>query len=159
MIAYSQYSFEVRYFVEASLKVREAVLEDYKSIAEISRNDLGYLCEDHLVKAKLSLIDSRRECVFVAEYENEVIGYVHVERYDTLYMETLVNILGLAVSAKKRRMGAGYLLMSEAESWAKSIGAVGVRLNSGASRSGAHEFYRAIGYNLEKKQIRFLKML
>ena len=145
--------------MEASLKVREAVLEDYKAIAEISRNDLGYLCEDHLVKTRLSLIDSRRECVFVAEYENEVIGYVHVERYDTLYMETLANILGLAVAAQKRRMGVGYLLMSEAESWAKSIGAVGVRLNSGASRTEAHEFYRAIGYNLEKKQIRFLKML
>lgn len=145
--------------MEASLKVREAVLEDYKAIAEISRNDLGYLCEDHLVKTRLSLIDSRRECVFVAEYENEVIGYVHVERYDTLYMETMANILGLAVAAQKRRMGVGYLLMSEAESWAKSIGAVGVRLNSGASRTEAHEFYRAIGYNLEKKQIRFLKML
>lgn len=145
--------------MEASLKVREAMLEDYKSIAEISRNDLGYLCEDNLVKTRLSVIDSRRECVFVAEYENEVIGYVHVERYDTLYMETVANILGLAVSAEKRRMGAGHLLMSEAESWAKSIGAVGVRLNSGASRTGAHEFYRAIGYNLEKEQIRFLKML
>ncbi len=145
--------------MEEILKVREAMLEDYKSIAEISRNDLGYLCENNLVKIRLSVIDSRRECVFVAEYENEVIGYVHVERYDTLYMETLANILGLAVSAEKRRMGAGHLLMSEAESWAKSIGAVGVRLNSGALRTGAHEFYRAIGYNLEKEQIRFLKML
>ena len=49
--------------------------------------------------------------------------------------------------------------MFEAEKWAKSIEAVGVRLNSGALRNGAHEFYRAIGYNLEKEQIRFLKML
>lgn len=145
--------------MEESLKVREVMLEDYKSIAEISRNDLGYLCENNLVRTRLSVMDSRRECVFVAEYENEVIGYVHVERYDTLYMETLANILGLAVSAEKRRMGVGHLLMSEAESWAKSIGAVGVRLNSGALRTGAHEFYRAIGYNLEKEQIRFLKML
>ncbi len=42
---------------------------------------------------RLSLIDNRRERVFVAEYENNVIGYVHVKRYDTLYSETLVNIL------------------------------------------------------------------
>ena len=145
--------------MESDLKVREAMLEDYKSIGEIIRNDLGYLCEDDLVKTRLSGVDSKRECVFVAEYENEVIGYVHVERYETLYMETLANIFGLAVSAQKRRMGAGHLLMFEAEKWAKSIGAVGVRLNSGALRNGAHEFYRAIGYNLEKKQIRFLKML
>ena len=45
--------------MEASLKVKEAMLEDYKSIAEISQNDLGYLCEDNLVKVKLSLLDSR----------------------------------------------------------------------------------------------------
>lgn len=142
-----------------NVKVREAMIDDYKSIAEISRNDLGYLCEDNLVKTRLSLIDNRRECVFVAEYENKVIGYVHVERYDTFYSETLANILGLAVSSERRRMGAGHLLMFKAEEWAKLIGAVGVRLNSGASRAGAHEFYRAIGYNLEKEQIRFMKML
>lgn len=145
--------------MDASLKVREAMLEDYKSIAKISRDDLGYLCEDNLIKTKISLIDNRRECVFVAEYENKVIGYVHVERYDTLYSETLVNILGFAVSSERRRMGAGHLLMSKAEEWAKLIGAVGVRLNSGALRVGAHEFYRGIGYNLEKEQIRFMKML
>jgi predicted N-acetyltransferase YhbS len=142
-----------------NLKVREAMLDDYKSIAEISRSDLGYLCEDNLVKTKLSLIDNRRECVFVAEYENKVIGYVHVEKYDTLYSETLVNILGLAVSIEKRRIGAGHLLMSKAEEWAKLIGAVAVRLNSGSLRASAHEFYRTIGYNLEKEQIRFLKIL
>ncbi len=142
-----------------NVKVREVMINDCKSIAEISFNDLGYLCDENLVKTRIALIDNRRECVFVAEYENRVIGYVHVERYDTLYSETLANILGLAVSYEKRRMGVGQLLMSRAEEWAKLIGAVGVRLNSGASRTGAHEFYRAMGYHLEKEQIRFMKML
>lgn len=142
-----------------SLKIRAAIIDDYKSIAGISRNDLEYMCEDKLVKTKLSSIDNRRERVFVAEYENKVIGYVHVEKYDTLYSETLVNILGLAVSSEKRKVGAGRLLMAAAEDWAKSMGAVGVRLNSGSSRIGAHKFYRTIGYNLEKEQIRFMKML
>lgn len=144
--------------MDASITIREAIIEDYQMIAELSRYDLEYTCEDNLIKTRISNIDKRRERVFVAEFENEVIGYVHVERYETLYSETLVNILGLAVSSRKRRMGAGQLLMSRAEEWAKLIGAVGVRLNSGASRIGAHEFYRAIGYHLEKEQIRFMKM-
>lgn len=139
------------------LKIREAILEDYEAIAKISCNDLGYLCEENLVKTKLSMLDDRRERVFVAEYEEIVIGYVHVERYDTLYSETLGNILGLAVSSEKRRLGVGRLLMSSAEEWAKSVGAIGVRLNSSSSRIEAHEFYRTIGYNFEKEQIRFLK--
>lgn len=56
-------------------------------------------------------------------------------------------------------MGAGRLLLEAAESWAKEIGAAGVRLSSGASRSGAHEFYRRMGYDSEKLQIRFMKLL
>lgn len=47
--------------------------------------------------------------------------------------------------------------MEAAENWAKEIGAKGVRLNSGASRTEAHAFYRHIGYTSEKQQIRFLK--
>ena len=34
-----------------------------------------------------------------------------------------------------------------------------VRVNSGFSRKEAHEFYRSLGYNNEKEQIRFLKSL
>lgn len=47
--------------------------------------------------------------------------------------------------------------MEAAENWAKEIGATGVRLNSGADRTNAHAFYRNIGYEVKKQQIRFLK--
>ena len=45
--------------------------------------------------------------------------------------------------------------MFEAEKWAKSIGAVGVRLNSGALRNGAHEFYRALDIIVKKNKSDF----
>lgn len=137
--------------------IRKACIDDCAAIAEISRSDLGYDCTAEFVRAKLQKQDTSRETVFVAVCENEVIGYVHIEKYDTLYSAPLANILGLAVSADNRRNGAGTMLMDAAEVWAKDIGAAGVRLNSGASRLGAHEFYRARGYNSEKQQIRFIK--
>ena len=71
----------------------------------------------------------------------------------------MVNVLGLAVDIRNRRKGVGKLLMSSVEDWAKLVGVVGIRLNSGGSRLDAHAFYRAMGYNLEKEQIRFLKIL
>ena len=43
--------------------------------------------------------------------------------------------------------------------WAKENGIKKVRLNSGFSRKDAHIFYRSIGYNNEKEQIRFMKEL
>ncbi|MGN0586715.1 MAG: GNAT family N-acetyltransferase [Oscillospiraceae bacterium] len=137
--------------------IRKADIYDNIAIAELSKSDLGYDCTAEFVRSKLEKLDESREAVFAAVCGDEVIGYVHVERYDTLYMETLANILGIAVRADFRRNGAGSLLIKAAESWARDMGAAGVRLNSGAERVGAHEFYRACGFNSEKQQIRFIK--
>ena len=138
--------------------IRYANTDDAEAIAVICSEDLGYSCSDTLVRAKLSELDKSREAVFAAELGGSVIGYVHVERYDTLYMETLANILGLAVRNDSRRLGAGRMLIRAAEDWAREHGAVGVRLNSGGQRKEAHAFYRAVGYLSEKEQLRFLKM-
>ena len=137
--------------------IRNANINDSAAIAEISKSDLGYDCTAEFVCNKLENLDNSREAVFVAAYGDDVLGFVHVEQYDTLYSETLANILGLAVRAEWRRQRVGSYLMGAVEDWAKDIGAAGVRLNSGASRLGAHEFYRARGYNSEKQQIRFIK--
>lgn len=140
-----------------NIVIRKAALDDAKAIAEISSNDLGYDCTTEFVTNKLTGLDKSREAVFVAENENSVIGYIHIEKYDTLYCETLANVLGLAVKSDSRRKGAGRLLIQAAENWAKDIGAKGVRLNSGGSRTAAHSFYRSVGFDNEKMQMRFLK--
>ncbi len=141
----------------AQLSIREAILADADAIAAISRNDLGYDCTGEAVKERLFHLNHDRERVFVSECDGQVIGYIHAELYETLYYPTLVNILGLAVSSDYRRIGVGRLLLSEAEAWAKKVHAVGVRLNSGASRTDAHTFYRAMGLTDEKEQLRFIK--
>lgn len=86
-----------------------------------------------------------------------MIGFIHAEKYRTLYFDLLINILGIAVTDTCRRMGAGTMLLSAAESWGKEIGAAGVRLNSSGTRHEAHLFYRSNGYLDEKTQLRFIK--
>lgn len=140
-----------------NIVIRKADIQDAEAIADISSNDLGYDCTAEFVEKKLAWLDMRREAVFVAEIGTNVIGYIHIEKYDTLYYETLANVLGLAVKSDSRRNGAGRLLIEAAEKWAKDIGAEGVRLNSGGSRTAAHSFYRSVGFDDEKPQIRFLK--
>lgn len=71
----------------------------------------------------------------------------------------MANILGLAVAQSDRRKGLGRKLMAEAERWAKDNGIHIMRLNSGVDRTHAHSFYRAIGYNEDKQQLRFTKQL
>ena len=137
--------------------IREATIEDAVAICNISCADLGYDCSCEFVSTRISNLDKGREKVFVAEVNGIVAGYIHAEKYQTLYFEPMINILGLAVSSEFRRCGIGRILLKHAERWANEVGIHKIRLNSGASRKEAHSFYRAMGYNNEKGQIRFIK--
>ena len=48
--------------------------------------------------------------------------------------------------------------MAKVEEWAKSKKKL-IRLNSGGTRTQAHNFYRNIGFSDEKTQLRFMKSL
>lgn len=139
--------------------IRQAKIEDYKDICKICCDDLGYNCSEELVKERLGGLDKNDERVLVAVYNSEVVGYLHAQIYKTLYFEELINFLGLAVSKEYRNKKVGTRLVNEIENWAKENGIKKVRVNSGFSRKEAHEFYRSLGYNNEKEQIRFLKNL
>ena len=139
--------------------IRTAISTDAPSLCNICRNDLGYDCRTDLIKERIEKLDTEREAVFVAEKDGIVVGYIQVELYRTLYFETMANILGLATDSNYRRQGIGKALVEKTEEWASGKGAKIMRLNSGASREGAHAFYRNLGYGSEKEQLRFLKEL
>ena len=69
------------------------------------------------------------------------------------------NFMGIAVDPAYHRTGIGKALMAAVEAWARETEASGIRLVSGAERTGAHEFYRHLGFSGEKKQINFKKYL
>ena len=80
-----------------------------------------------------------------------------VEKYNLLYFETMGNVLGLAVTEEYRRKGVGSRLMNAVEQWAKDNSIHFIRLNSGITRIGAHNFYKSLGFEEEKEQKRFIK--
>lgn len=143
----------------SGIEIRTVTAEDAEAICRISSEDLGYGCEVSLVRQKIEALDPAREVVFAAVADGEVVGYIHAERYSVLYFEDMVNYLGLAVDGRYRRRGAGTALVKAAEEWAVSRGIRQIRLNSGSSRTEAHEFYRRLGYEDSKGQLRFLKEL
>lgn len=142
------------------MQVRNAIYEDCERLLVISQNDLGYTdCTLENLQTQFKKLDSKREQVFVVEIEGTVAGFIHVAKYDVLYAEPLVNVLGLAVDSNYRRQGIGRTLLLKAEEWGKSVGAKAIRLNSGESRTEAHKFYRMQGYDMERLQKRFMKYL
>ena len=142
-----------------NLKIKEIQLSDAAGIQQISQEDLGYECSLSLVEEKIKSLNTNREQVFVACKDNIVSGYIHVEKYDTLYFETMCNVLGLAVKKEFQKMGIGKQLLSAGENWAKENGIKYMRVNSGISRVEAHQFYKHMGYESEKEQLRFIKKI
>ena len=140
-------------------EIRPVAGGDAEDISFLCREGLGYHCDRILVENRIAQLDTAREAVFVAVIDETVIGFVHVERYNALYFETMANILGIAVSDRYRRQGIGKALLTRAEAWAQEHDITLMRLNTGTRRKGAHEFYKQEGYRLEKEQFRFAKRL
>lgn len=143
----------------SKIKVRTATVDDTAALCRISTEDLGYKCDEALVRKRIEELDHRREEVFIAEIDGEGAGYIHVDVFKTLYMEDMVNYLGVAVSSKFRRMGVGSAIIAAAEEWALGKGIYKVRLDSGEKRTGAHKFYEKLGYENDKMQKHFIKTL
>ena len=139
--------------------IREARIADYEDIHHLCESDMGYICDKERVKLRLSTLDHSRECVFVADQECRIVGFIHVEKYEVLYAPSMANILGIAISERFRRQGLGRQLLAAAEEWAKSKEITLMRLNSGKTREEAHLFYRSMGYSDDKEQLRFIKAI
>ena len=139
--------------------IRKIELKDAGELCKICSEEMSYECAPALVKSKIEKLDSKREGVFVAEEESQLLGFIHVERYEVLYFESMANILGLAVKKDFQKQGLGKALLLAAENWAQKNGIHLMRLNSGINRIDAHGFYEHLGYVSEKEQKRFVKNL
>lgn len=140
--------------------IREARLSDCAAIAWLNREEMGYDYPEEQTREKLrACLANPAHKVLVAEGGGEVLGYLHLAGYDVLYFPHLKNVLGLAVSHRCRRQGAGKALLAAGEAWARETGAAGVRLVSGEERKGAHAFYQSLGYRGNKLQRNFKKAL
>ena len=139
-------------------QIRECKMEDASAVHNLNSAELGYEYAIDSTKAKLKcLLKSKKDQIFVATVDGVVVGYVHACDYDLIYAPHLKNIMGIAVLSEYKQQGIGKALLTEIEKWAKSTGAAGVRLASGETRKGAHEFYRRCGYHSVRSQLNFKK--
>lgn len=140
------------------LQIRQCEISDVKAIYELNVREMGYDYPEDKTEEKIErLLKSDKDKIFVALIDNIVVGYVHANDHDLVYAPHMKNIMGIAVSSNFRKIGIGRALLSAIESWAQKDGASGVRLTSGSTRIGAHEFYRHCGYSGDKQQIYFKK--
>lgn len=138
--------------------IRSIKPEDYEDIY-ILNSQLGYSYDIEKLRNRIDyVLINTKDVIYVAEHDGRAVGYVHGSPYETLYYDSLINIMGLVVKQGKRRLGIGEMLMNAMEAYAKANGYKGIRLVSGIERSDAHKFYENIGYLDRKTQKNFIKL-
>ena len=136
--------------------IRKVKLRDAAAIQRLNAECLGYDFDKEATEAQLKrLLENDQHLILVAEEGGQVIGYAHAASYDCLYFPSLLNLLALAVALDFQGQGHGRALMQALREEAKAAGYTGIRINSGISRSSAHEFYRSLGCSEKADQKRF----
>jgi phosphinothricin N-acetyltransferase phnO len=143
--------------------LRNITIFDAQEIQSISNFELGYDVNLDIVKKQIRKLTNDNKHNIIIGFENEqtrkIIGFVHAELYESLYMDTSLNILGLAVDSNFQGQGIGKKLMSSIEDYALKNNISYIRLNSNVRRIDAHKFYESIGYVCDKTQKRLIKKL
>jgi ribosomal protein S18 acetylase RimI-like enzyme len=96
-----------------------------------------------------SVLDSPDDCVYVAEEDGEVVGYVFAAM-EPLSWKELRGPAGfihdIAVAEGVRRSGTGRQLMQAAIEWLRQRGAPRVILWSAAPNEAAQDLFRSLGF-------------
>ena len=139
-------------------RIRAAGTEDVAALANLV-TELGYpsSVEDMRWRFEGISSDPLHE-TFVAESGKEVVGMVGIRLERTYEADGgCARVMALVVSSEHRGRGAGQALISAAEEWARGRGAGTIVLTTHKRRTGAHQFYRSLGY--EATGYRFYKAL
>ena len=91
--------------------LRNITIFDAQEIQSISNFELGYDVNLDIVKKQIRKLTNDNKHNIIIGFENEqtrkIIGFVHAELYESLYMDTGLNILGLAVDSNFQGQGIG----------------------------------------------------
>ena len=136
--------------------IRKVKLRDAAAIQRLNDECLGYDFDREATKAQLKkLLENDQYLILVVEEDGQVIGYAHAASYDCLYFPSLLNLLALAVAPDFQGQGHGRALLQALREKGKEACYTGIRINSGISRSSAHEFYHSLGCSEKADQKRF----
>lgn len=143
--------------------IRTVQVKDAPQIRDLCHQVLGYNSTLEKVATQIDKFnqpDSGHFCfVYEEDQTGHILGYVEAEAYESIYSDPGLNVLGLAVFPFVQGRGIGRQLMEQVEELAKSRHYTFIRLNSASHRKEAHVFYEHIGYEGNKTQKRFLKIM
>ncbi|HET9952012.1 MAG TPA: GNAT family N-acetyltransferase [Candidatus Eisenbacteria bacterium] len=133
---------------------------DAPRVAELA-GELGYPSTPEQILARKAVLDREgRSGLLVAEAAGgDVIGWIIVSEMCSLELDPHAEVKGLVVASEARSRGVGVRLMEAGEAWASARGLREMVLRSNVIRDRAHAFYKRIGYEEQKRQVKLRKRL
>ena len=132
--------------------IKTANIGDISSLAQLTYQ-LGYSADKSQIRDRLSaIIDLNDHCLYAAEINNEVVGWIHGFIAYRVESDAFVEIGGLVVDDKHQKQGVGKTLVDEVIVWAKNKSIARLRVRCNKVRNEAHTFYKRIGFEETKEQ-------
>ena len=97
--------------------------------------------------------------LLLAVQGDHLIGYAHLRITPSLHTEEAAEVLAIIVERTHRRKGIGRRLILAAESWARQSKRAHLILSTDVTRTAAHAFYSALGYELSATKVEFVRIL
>lgn len=143
--------------------IRTVQVKDAGQIRDLCHQALEYDSTLEKVAAQIDKFNEPDSGHFCFVYEDDqtgnILGYVEAEAYESIYSDPGLNVLGLAVFPSAQGCGIGRQLMERIEALAQKHNYAFIRLSSASHRKEAHVFYVRIGYEGNRTQKRFLKIM
>lgn len=142
------------------ITVREACLNDYISIGNLIRNELGYhsLDFDQLYYRFKILLAETNHKIYVAICDGIVVGFIGLVKDISLRCEgEYQRIVSIAVKTEYQHMGIGIKLIQKVEDYARKNNIRHIYLNSDLCKNSDHSFFEQNGFR--KTGYNFLRQL
>jgi GNAT superfamily N-acetyltransferase len=129
------------------LLVRDATVGDAAELARLC-TQLGYPSMGGAMPARLArLMADANATARVATHGGSVIGLATMHLRFTLNHEApIAQLTLLVVDEANRSRGAGRVIVTSLEQWARERGARRIAVTTALDRAGAHAFYEKLGY-------------
>lgn len=139
----------------STVSIRRMVVADGAAVTSLSQ-DLGYEVTRAQVYERIGSFDNDPLAVaYVALIDGAVVGWIQAHDRRLIQYPRVLEIGGIAVSAKHREKGIGRKLIEEVVNWGRVRGHALVWVRSGAQRLETHQFYEAVGFAREKTSYTF----
>lgn len=134
--------------------IRNAIPDDAGAIFQLT-SELGYATSLETVSSQLeNLLSSEEQKVQLFEHLEQPAGWIQFGKTFRVGSEPFVEITGLVVSKRFRRLGIATALVNQAMTYAASE-KMKLRVRCNSHRADAHGFYRSLGFTVCKEQTVF----